>query len=162
VDLQETVAQIALTRDNPMYIVTTAEGDERSGCLVGFATQCSVDPPRWAVCLSKKNRTYEVAGEAAVLAVHFLGRDERELAELFGGETGHEVDKFERCAWHEGPGGAPILEATEAWIVGPTVHRFDAGDHGGFVIDIEAAELRSREPQLGFQAAKDIEPGHDP
>jgi hypothetical protein len=26
-----------------------------------------------------------------------------ELAELFGGETGDEVDKFDRCEWRPGP-----------------------------------------------------------
>ena len=35
--------------DQPSYVVTAADGDERAGCLVGFATQCSIEPPRFAV-----------------------------------------------------------------------------------------------------------------
>src|SRR5436309_11032282 len=81
----------------PMLIVTTAAGGERSGCLVGFHTQCSIDPPRWAVWISKENRTYRVAQGATTLAVHFPSVDDRELAELFGEETGDEVDKFAAC-----------------------------------------------------------------
>ena len=34
--------------DYPMYVVTAAgAGAEWDGCLVGFATQCSIDPARW-------------------------------------------------------------------------------------------------------------------
>ena len=36
----------------PMFIVTTRAGEEPLGCLVGFATQTSIDPPRFIVCLS--------------------------------------------------------------------------------------------------------------
>src|SRR5687767_10083536 len=89
--------------DYPLFIVTTAVDGERTGCLVGFATQCSIHPPRFLIGLSHKNHTWRVAHDAPAYAVHVLDRDERELAELFGGATGDEVDKFERCAWHDGP-----------------------------------------------------------
>ncbi len=35
--------------DNPMYVLTVASDERRAGCLVGFATQCSIRPPRWYV-----------------------------------------------------------------------------------------------------------------
>jgi flavin reductase (DIM6/NTAB) family NADH-FMN oxidoreductase RutF len=44
--------------DYPMFIVTVGDGARRAGCLVGFAAQCSIDPPRFMVWLSKKNHTY--------------------------------------------------------------------------------------------------------
>ncbi|MGH3330053.1 MAG: flavin reductase, partial [Nocardioidaceae bacterium] len=59
--------------DYPMFVVTTANDGHRAGCLVGFTTQASIDPPRMLVCLSVKNRTYRVAQEAEYLAVHVLG-----------------------------------------------------------------------------------------
>lgn len=33
--------------DYPMLIVTTRSGGELDGCLVGFSTQCSIDPARF-------------------------------------------------------------------------------------------------------------------
>src|ERR1700752_2184629 len=88
--------------DYPMFIVTTVAADgERSGCLIGFAPQISIDPPRFLVGLSDKTRTFRVAARADHLAVHFVPSDGEALAELFGGQTGDEVDKFARCAWHE-------------------------------------------------------------
>ena len=106
--------------DYPMFVVTTAVGDERAGCLVGFATQCSIDPPGFLVCLSKQNHTYRLARTAELLAVHFLPEDATDLAELFGGQTGDDVNKFRRCAWHSGAGGVPLLDRCE--------NRFDRKD----------------------------------
>ncbi len=57
--------------DYPMLIVTATADGEQAGCLVGFAAQCSIDPLRFMVWLSKKNRTYRVASRSQVLVVHF-------------------------------------------------------------------------------------------
>src|SRR4051794_15391426 len=96
--------------DEPVFVVTVAHGRTRAGCLIGFGSQVSIDPARFLACLSDKNRTYRVAAAGAEhLAVHLVPAGRRDLAELFGGETGDDVDKFERCAWHEGPRGVPLL-----------------------------------------------------
>src|SRR4051812_7028475 len=104
--------------DYPMFIATTVHEDELAGCLVGFATQCSIDPPRFLVCISKANRTFRVVREAPSVAVHFVPEGADKLAALFGGETGDEVDKFSRCTWHPGPGGLPLLEDCQNRFVG--------------------------------------------
>ena len=80
--------------DYPMFIVTATAGDDRAGCLIGFATQTSIDPQRFLVCLSRRNRTYRVARRTDLLGVHFVPSEAADLAELFGGATGDEVDKF--------------------------------------------------------------------
>lgn len=51
----------------PMYIVTALAEEERAGCLVGFAGQCSIQPSRFTVWISKANRTYDVASRSQVL-----------------------------------------------------------------------------------------------
>ena len=50
----------------PMFIVT-APGP--LGCLVGFTTQASIDPARFIICLSHKNRTFREGGEEALVLV---------------------------------------------------------------------------------------------
>src|ERR671936_316129 len=90
-------AELVSQLDYAMFIVTTAAGGELAGCLVGFASQVSIHPPRFLVGLSVKNRTYRVAAGADVLVVHFVPEQAEDLAALFGGETGDEVDKFARC-----------------------------------------------------------------
>ena len=145
----------------PMVIVTTVAGGERSGCLVGFHTQCSIKPPRWAVWISKANHTYRVGTDAAMLAVHFLSTDDHDLAELFGEETGDEVDKFARCEWTAGPEGLPLLDRIPNRIIGHVLDTVDDGcDHQLFVIDIAEEQHRHPLEQLGFQAVRGFEAGH--
>ena len=147
--------------DYPMMIVTAAAGGEKAGCLVGFATQCSIDPPLFAVWISRKNHTFRVAQKADVLAVHFPSADDAALAGLFGGETGDEVDKFARCRWREGPGRAPVLEDCVRWFVGRIIERIPTEDHVGFLLDPMHAASGPWAGQLGFQSARHISPGHE-
>ncbi|MHB1469499.1 MAG: flavin reductase family protein [Solirubrobacteraceae bacterium] len=158
--VEKTFDALADALDYTMLIVTTAAGDERAGCLVGFATQCSIEPRRFLVCLSRLNRTFEIAERRDALAVHFPAADVAHLAELFGGQTGDEVDKFADCAWHEGPEGMPILDDCGQWLVGRVSERVGLGDHVGFVLDPLAVCFEAGEGQFSFRRAKRIVPGH--
>ena len=147
--------------DNPMFIVTVATEHSRAGCLVGFATQCSIHPPRWYVGISKLNRTFDVAAGAKVAVVHALGTANFDLAELFGEQTGDEIDKFSRCEWQPGSDGrTPVLTACPRWFAGTIEDRVDPGDHLGLILAPVAAKCEDHGPQLGFQALRDIVPGH--
>jgi flavin reductase (DIM6/NTAB) family NADH-FMN oxidoreductase RutF len=158
---ETTFERLTAELDYAMLIVTAAAGGERAGCLVGFATQTSIDPPRFLVCLSRRNRTYRVAREAAVLVVHFVPDWAEQLTELFGGETGDEVDKWSRCAWRPGPEGVPVLEELASWFAGRVLERLDLGDHVGFLLEPIAGETRRGERPFTFHRAKRIEAGHE-
>lgn len=148
--------------DYPMFIATArgATG-ERAGCLVGFATQCSIDPPRFLVCISTANRTFRVASAADALAVHFVPAHATALAELFGGQTGDEVDKFARCEWEDGPGGVPILAECPNWFVGSVLERLPLGDHVGFLLSPIEVQANVPQAEFTFHRARRIEPGHE-
>ena len=151
---------IAADLEYPMAVVTTAHGGERAGCLIGFSSQCSIDPPLVVVWLSVRNHTTRVARGASSLLVHFLAREDRPLAELFGTETGDEVDKFARCRWEDGPEGMPLLTDCTRWVAGHVVDRFRTGDHVGHLLRLFDGAAGEWTGQLGFQAVKDLEPGH--
>ncbi len=135
--------------------IATVPGD---GCLVGFATQCSIDPLRFLACLSNKNRTYRLARDASHMAVHVVPDDRKDLAELFGGETADDVDKLARSEWREGPGGVPLIAGCP-YLAGRVLDQVDVGDHVAFIIDV--TETEGGESAMGFQRARAIEPGHD-
>ena len=121
--------------DPEMLVVTACDGNERAGCLVAFAMQCSIDPPYFVVAISVLNHTLDIARRAEGLGVHLLNVEQEDLARLFGAESGDELDKFSRCAWHDGRTGAPILDDCPVWIDGRVVATFDFGDHVGFQLD---------------------------
>jgi flavin reductase (DIM6/NTAB) family NADH-FMN oxidoreductase RutF len=161
-DTEATFQRLVGGLDYPMFIVTAAAGGgEPAGCLVGFATQTSIHPPRFLVCLSDKNRTTEVAAGAELLGVHCVPADAGDLAELFGGETGHEVDKFARVGWHAGEGGVPLLDGCPNRFVGRVLSRLPAGDHVACLLAPVEAHADPAVEEFSFHRAKRIEPGHE-
>lgn len=160
VDVSDTFDALVGELEYSMFIVTVRAGERLAGCLVGFSCQTSIDPPRFLVCLSRENHTYQVAMSASELAVHFVPRQAEELVELFGGRTGDVVDKFSRCAWQPGPAGVPILQECPNWFVGRVLDRLDFGDHVGFLLEPVAAQRAGDPPYYPVDRAKRLEPGH--
>ncbi len=148
--------------DYTMFVVTTQADGHPSGCLVGFATQTSMAPPRFLVGLSKKNHTTRVAARSEYLAVHVLSRRDLGLAHLFGGQTGDQVNKFDHCSWRTGPEGMPILDDAVAWFVGKTLDRFDLGDHLGYLLEPVTGDAGGVSDDLiSFRDVVDMKPGHE-
>ena len=161
-ELEGRFTKLVSVVDYTLYIVTAAHDGERAGCLIGFASQVSIHPPRFLAGLSRKNRTYRVARDAAALVVHPVPREAEELATLFGGETGDEVDKFARCRWEPGPEGVPVLSDLPNWFAGRVLGRTDFGDHVGFLLEPVAVQVEETSPTLTFRRGRWIEPGHEP
>jgi flavin reductase (DIM6/NTAB) family NADH-FMN oxidoreductase RutF len=160
-DLRAAFNAIVGNLEYPMFIVTARVHDEPLGCLVGFTTQASIDPPRFLVCLSHTNRTFRRGHDAQLLAVHAVPSTADDLAQLFGGETTDETDKFARCAWHAGPEGVPLLDACPNRFVGRVLWRSDAGDHDAFLLEPTVAHADPGHEEFTFHRAKRIDPGHE-
>lgn len=147
--------------DPAMVVVTAVEGDERAGCLVGFHSQCSIDPVRYAVWLSKANHTYRVALLAEHVAVHFLDAGDDDVAALFGGTSGDDVDKFARSAWTPGPGSVPLLDRCPNRVVGRRHTLVDeGGDHVCLVLTVDDVTRGGPFTPLRLSDVTDLEPGH--
>ena len=145
----------------PMFVVTTQADGERAGCLVGFATQVSIQPRRFLVGLSNKNHTFRVARNAEHLAVHVLSSRQHDLARLFGEQTGDEDDKFGQCGWRSGPHGLPILDDTAAWFSARILERLPLGDHVAFLLEPQAGQAPEKVGRLvTFSDVNHFDPGH--
>ena len=162
-DVNESFHAVMGQLDMPMHIVTAVSATgERNGCLLGFASQCAIHPPRYQVWLSKNNRTFAVAQDAEALGVHFLDPGHIDLAIRFGTRTGDEVDKLADETWHPGPLGVPILDEVDRWFVGRILDRTEVGDHMGYLLEpVEASTSSHAVGQLGFQSVKHLDAGHD-
>ncbi|MGH9107995.1 MAG: flavin reductase family protein [Acidimicrobiales bacterium] len=146
--------------DYPMFVVTVADGGEASGCLAGFVTQCSIEPARFLVCISKENHTFPVAARASGLGLHLLGADQQPMAALFGELTGDRIDKLALVDWRPGRSGAPVLPECAAWVEGRILSRVDLGDHVGHLIEVVDGGAGSHRGQLDFTQVTDLDPGH--
>jgi flavin reductase (DIM6/NTAB) family NADH-FMN oxidoreductase RutF len=150
--------------DPVAVIVTCAGGGHRAGCLVTFNAPCSIEPPRYAVWLSHRNYTYRVALTASELVVHVLTHADLPLAELFGGVSGMNEDKFARVPWSD-CSGAPLLRVSGGWLRGRILSRGPGreetgGDHTCFVLAPTAAGGgRGSSRPLRLSDVRHIRPG---
>jgi len=101
-------------------------------------------------------------GCAATLVVHPVPEEAEELAVLFGGETGDEVDKFARCRWESGPDGTPVLPDVDSWFSGRVLGHVGFGDHVGFVLEPTVVHVSDAHDPLTFRRAPAVQPGHEP
>jgi flavin reductase (DIM6/NTAB) family NADH-FMN oxidoreductase RutF len=147
--------------DYPFYVVTVrSEAAEMSGCLAGFVTQCSIDPPNFLVCISKVNHTLAVAEHSSGMGLHLLGSDQVDLARLFGEESGDQVDKFASVDWRLGPTGAPLLVDSAVSMEGQILGHFSVGDHEAFLVRAVRAVPGGQPGLLTFRGAPRLHPGH--
>jgi len=147
--------------DYPLMVVTAGTPDgERSGCVAGFVTQCSIEPPRFLVCVSTVNHTFPVVERADGLALHLLGSDQTGLARLFGEQTGDRTDKFARCRWRTGLHHAPVLTECAAWLEGSILGHVSVGDHEAFLFQPETGGRGTRGGLLTVKSAPDLHAGH--
>jgi flavin reductase (DIM6/NTAB) family NADH-FMN oxidoreductase RutF len=147
--------------DFPFYVLTVRAPDaEMSGCLAGFVTQCSIDPPNFLVCVSKINHTFPVAERSSGMGLHFLGEDQVDLARLFGEETGDLVDKFASVDWRLGSTGAPLLVDSAVSMEGQILGHFSVGDHEAFLMRAVRAVTGGHAGLLTYRSAPRLHPGH--
>jgi flavin reductase (DIM6/NTAB) family NADH-FMN oxidoreductase RutF len=110
--------------------VTVLTARQADGTPRGFTansfTSVSLDPPLLLVCLAKTAHSCETFMQADHFGVNILGQDQQALSALF---ASREVDKFQRCAWHEGAGRVPLLDGSLAQFVCVPDRLVDAGDH---------------------------------
>jgi len=148
--------------DHPMILITTVAGDVHAGCLVGFHSQCSIDPSRYAIWLSKANRTFRISVLAEVFALHFIEERNQDLAELFGTVTGDEEDKFAHCKWTPGLSGVRVLDGCRATITARRVALHDdGGDHACFVLEPHETKAPADFDPLCFSRVRGLYAGHD-
>lgn len=146
--------------DPPVFVLTAHDGSERSGCLVGFATQVSIRPPRFLAMVSKLNHTYPIAMSTPAVVVHVLREGDHEVARHFGGLTGDEVDKFAGIDVVDGPALAPVIVGLD-WFAGRVLRHVDLGDHVGLLLaPHDGSAARADQAQLGMGDVDDIDPGH--
>lgn len=147
--------------DPPLIVLTTAVGNDRAGCLVGFHAQSSITPQHYCVWLSKANHTYRVGLRAARFAVHFLTADDMNIAERFGTLSGEDMDKFAGLDIDLDPDGVPLLKASPNRMSLERIAVLDDGsDHVCLTSRVHSARSGKGFVPLRVSSATHLVPGH--
>ena len=148
--------------DPAIVVVTTAAEDVRAGCLVGFHSQSSMAPQQYCLWLSKANHTYRVGLRAEHFAVHFLTKNDLDLADRFATQTGEETDKFAGLEVDTDGYGVPLIRACPHRLVLERLALLDdGGDHVCVTARMLEAETSGHFTPLRLSDAGDLAPAHD-
>jgi 3-hydroxy-9,10-secoandrosta-1,3,5(10)-triene-9,17-dione monooxygenase reductase component len=107
-------------------LITAMDGDEPVGMACNSFTSVSLEPQLALFCAAKSSSTWPRIQGAQKWAANILAEDGEQVCRLFA-EKG--ADRFAHIAYTAGRTGAPILEASIAFVDCETIAEHDAGDH---------------------------------
>lgn len=125
-----------------LYLVTTADGGRKYGCVANTFQQVTATPARVSVALNKENATTQAILSAGRYAVTVLSDEATmDLIGVFGFRSSLEVDKFEGVEFAESEAGIPcVTEKSAARFFVRVIETVDVGTHFMFIGEVEQAE----------------------
>ncbi|MDY2777427.1 MAG: flavin reductase family protein [Collinsella sp.] len=135
-----------------LYVVSSAAGDRRAGCVINTATQVTAEPTRIMVAVHKDNVTTGVISESGVFTVTAIDQTaDMPYIGNFGFRSSDTYDKFEKYETRESAVGCPYSpEHACALFSCKVAETVDVGTHLLFVGDVVESERLSDEPPLTY------------
>lgn len=145
--------------NSPIWIVTTADGDEKAGLTATWVHCGSIDAenPTVLIGLAPNHYTATVLARSGCCVIHLLRPDQTPLALEFARPSSRTRDKFQQQDWDwtgippagVSSGGksaddssgdrGPLLESVHSAFACRTITSFNAGDRIYFLADIVSA-----------------------
>jgi flavin reductase (DIM6/NTAB) family NADH-FMN oxidoreductase RutF len=98
-------------------VITTGQGEHRSGMTATSVSSLSMEPPSLVVCINRASVTLQAMRETGVFGVSFLAAEHRDVAERFAGRGNLSgAARFEGSDWISLVTGAPLLSDALAAI----------------------------------------------
>lgn len=124
-----------------LQVVTLRDGNEVHGYTSSWLTQTSFEPPQIVLGVRADSRSREIMEQTGVFCVHFLGRDQQDLAQRFFKPADRAGEKLAGIATRDGAEtGCPVIQDTLAHAECRVVHTFEGGDH--LVVVAEVLDAR--------------------
>jgi len=147
-----------------LYIVTSGKSGKSNGQIANTVFQATSEPPTIAVCINKKNFTYEFIRESGFFAVSVLSKGTPlGFIGRFGFRSGRDVDKFKGVNYKVGSTGVPIvLDHAIAYLEAEVIKEIDGSTHTIFIGKVVDAEILSDEEPLTYAYYHEIKRGVTP
>jgi flavin reductase (DIM6/NTAB) family NADH-FMN oxidoreductase RutF len=140
--------------------VMTLPGEDREphGMTANAVSSVSLDPPLVLVCVDHGTECYErLSGGTDSYCLNILAADQQDLGDHFANIEELDADPFEARPTRTEATGAPVFEASLAYLDCSVDAAHRAGDHTIYVGRVEAAEALNpeAEPLLFFRGQWD-------
>ena len=122
-----------------VFVIANDENGNPSGMIAGFNMKCSMDPPLYAVSLSKNGHTHKLIQKTKEFVIAVPNKDLIEEIEIFGSKHGNEIDKFEHTQIKTQPAKnvkCPLIKDATINFECKLVNEIEVGDHIMFIGEI--------------------------
>jgi flavin reductase (DIM6/NTAB) family NADH-FMN oxidoreductase RutF len=146
-NMQESTPKKAFQLFKPescVFVISVKEDGSPSGMVAGWQMKCSIDPPLFAVSLSKKGFTHKLIQQSKEFVVAVPNESLTEEVKYFGSVHGDEEDKFniskietEKAHYVK----TPLISRATINFECKLYKQTDSGDHIIFIGEILAAHV---------------------
>ena len=77
-----------------VFVISVNNKGNPNGMIAGWQMKCSMEPPLFAVALSKKGYTHKLIEESKEFVIAIPNKELEEALLFFGSAHGNEIDKF--------------------------------------------------------------------
>ena len=135
-----------------LYVVTTNDGKRDNGCIVNTVCQLTSTPECVAVTVNKSNYTHDTVKETGILNVNCISVEAPfKVFEVFGFQSGRDVDKFTDCSPIRSKNGLVVLpKYINAYMSLAVEDYIDLGTHGMFICSLTEADTVSDKETMSY------------
>ena len=128
-----------------LYVVTSNDGRKDNGLIVNTVTQVTNTPNRVAVTINKENYSHHTIKQTGRMNVNCLSVEAPfHVFEVFGFQSGRNVNKFENCSPFRSDNGLVFLPKYINAFMSLKVEQYvDLDTHGMFICSITEARVIS-------------------
>jgi rubredoxin/flavin reductase (DIM6/NTAB) family NADH-FMN oxidoreductase RutF len=132
-----------------------------NGQIANALIQVTVEPPRVAVAINKKNLTHEYISKSREFAVSVLDETTpMKLIGLFGFKSGRDVDKLSMCTFQKGITGCPVVtDYALSVLEAKVIDQCDVGTHTLFVGELVGAKIVGQGKPLTYAYYYEVKKG---
>ncbi len=144
-----------------LYVITSNDGKKDNGLIVNTVTQVTNTPNRIAVTINKQNYSHHVIKQTGKMNINCLSTDAPfKVFEVFGFQSGRNVDKFADCEPLRSDNGLVFLPRYINSFMSLKVEQYvDLDTHGMFICAItEARVLSDRETMTYTYYQNNVKP----
>jgi len=140
-----------------LYVVTSNDGKKDNGLIVNTVTQVTNTPNRLAVTINKENYSHHVIRQTGRMNINCLTEDAPfNVFEVFGFQSGRNVDKFADCEPLRSDNGLVFLPRYINSFLSLKVEQYiDLDTHGMFICSVTEARVLSDRPTMTYTYYQD-------
>ena len=135
-----------------LYVITSNDGKKDNGLIVNTVTQVTNTPNRIAVTINKQNYSHHIIKQTGKMNINCLSTDAPfKVFEVFGFQSGRNVDKFADCQPLRSDNGLVFLPRHINSFMSLKVEQYvDLDTHGMFICSITEARVLSDKETMTY------------